>query len=168
MDIKWLVQQNDSNLELAIKYLEETIFEDEHLTDNFLQVLKYLEIYSVKKNKLIGENDSPIKTPIELSLRNRMGILQRSEIVKELFYHKFSYEIRLDDTYEHYRIVFFVYNSIEDATAITALTFGFTKNGTINSDKTRQAATESDDICKKVCNGEENYWIGEEKLNEIY
>lgn len=46
MDIKWLVQQNDSNLELAIKYLEETIFEDEHLTDNFLQVLKYLEIYS--------------------------------------------------------------------------------------------------------------------------
>ncbi|MCB6775803.1 hypothetical protein LI138_23520, partial [Phocaeicola dorei] len=64
MDIKWLVQQNDSNLELAIKYLEETIFEDEHLTDNFLQVLKYLEIYSVKKNKLIGENDSPIKTPI--------------------------------------------------------------------------------------------------------
>ncbi|MBU5548639.1 hypothetical protein KQJ10_16355, partial [Enterococcus sp. S129_ASV_20] len=63
MDIKWLVQQNDSNLELAIKYLEETIFEDEHLTDNFLQVLKYLEIYSVKKNKLIGENDSPIKTP---------------------------------------------------------------------------------------------------------
>ncbi|BDP47282.1 hypothetical protein [Enterococcus faecium] len=57
MDIKWLVQQNDSNLELAIKYLEETIFEDEHLTDNFLQVLKYLEIYSVKKNKLIGDKN---------------------------------------------------------------------------------------------------------------
>ncbi|BDP50794.1 hypothetical protein EfmJHP10_22300 [Enterococcus faecium] len=44
MDIKWLVQQNDSNLELAIKYLEETIFEDEHLTDNFLQVQLFHQI----------------------------------------------------------------------------------------------------------------------------
>ena len=165
MDIKWLIQNNDDDLDLAIDYLEKTIFVDEFLADNFFQVLKYLEVYSVRENKLVDESNYPVKTPIEVSLRTRTGMLQRSEIVKELFHHKYSYEIRLDNPFEHFRIVFFAYNSDEDT---TALTFGFTKDGRFSSDKTRQAAAESDDICCKVCSGEEAFWIGEGKLNEFY
>ncbi|MBP1040354.1 hypothetical protein I6N95_04935 [Vagococcus sp. BWB3-3] len=93
-----------------------------------------------------------------------MGSLQRSQIVKVLSHHSFSYEIRLDETFCHHRIIFFLYSKLSSA---FAMTFGFTKvDNDKKSDYTDLCAAETDRIVIDIIENEnDHYWLGAD-INE--
>ncbi|MEI4283632.1 hypothetical protein WKV52_10145 [Tetragenococcus halophilus] len=111
---------------------------------------------------MCNSDGSVAKLPIELSLKNRMGALQRSEIVKVLNNHFYSFEIRMDDSYEHQRIIFFVYDKTFQS---IIMTYGFTKqNGIKITDTTNFAGNKTDFIRNDVyINDNEELWRGDEE-----
>ncbi|MDN6507794.1 MAG: hypothetical protein L0K95_09875, partial [Tetragenococcus koreensis] len=151
------------DLVIASDYIENYIFEDPHLANNFVQIIKNLKNrFIIKNNKLCNTDGSVAKLPIELSLKNRMKVIQRSEIVKVLNNHSYSFEIRMDDSYEHQRIIFFVYDKTFQS---IVMTYGFTKQKGIEiSDITDSAGIKTDFIRNDIYkNGKEEFWMGDEE-----
>ncbi|NRR75038.1 hypothetical protein HRD57_03330 [Tetragenococcus halophilus] len=160
MEIQSIVNDTLCNLLIASDYIENYLLEDPHLANNFVQIIKNLKNrFIIKNNKLCNSDGSVAKLPIELSLKNRMGALQRSEIVKVLNNHFYSFEIRMDDSYEHQRIIFFVYDKTFQS---IIMTYGFTKqNGIKITDTTNFAGNKTDFIRNDVyINDNEELWRG--------
>jgi uncharacterized FlgJ-related protein len=164
MEFNSIIYNDCSDFEIAKDYvLFHLKNNDEIFIKNFMQILKQLNLrYSTKNGNLIFKDGTSAKFPIELSLKNSLGELQRAEIIKKLNHHKFSYEVRIDGQYEHKRLLFFIYKVDIDSIVFT---FGFTKiNNNNNSDQTDNTAIKTDSIYSIVHSSynERLKWIGDD------
>lgn len=161
LQIRFIFNCPNDKLELAKDFIENTLSADRTMMDNFLQIKTHIESrLSCKENILINKDGTSFSQPYELSLRNRLGMLQKAEIIKKLNRHESSYEIRIDSAHEHYRIVFFVNDDI----CSFVFTFGFTKyNFDSSSDTTDCCAFYTDLISKDFISGDSDKWFSEER-----
>lgn len=156
MKIESLIFNTNDALELAKDYIKRVIMNDDYLKKNFAQIMRYVKGCQVRRNLLCLRTGDIPQFPIEITLPNRLGINQRAEIIKNLNHYGYSYELRLDDVYKHYRIIFFVHQIDEDSSVFS---FGFTKDGEDSSDVTNLAAEETLRIRLRVLNGEKDRLI---------
>ncbi|MBV6372932.1 hypothetical protein [Enterococcus innesii] len=157
MQIEYIVNCPEDNLELAKDYIITTFGNDERMLDNFLQIIKIIESqFSSFDNKLVNKDGTKFRQPYEITLRNALGVAQRAEIIKKLYKHDLSYEIRIDKTYEHFRLIFFV----NDMIAKCVFTFGFTKvDLKPESDQTDFCAFHTEKIAQDFVLGHSEKWL---------
>lgn len=163
MNFNSIIYTDCPNFVIAKDYIEEFLKKNNKIfIENFLQILKHLKtMYTIKEGALIYENGDKATYPIELSLKNIHGGLQRAKIVKKLDYHNHSFEVRVDTQYTHQRLIFFISKDIDETIIFT---FGFTKiDGCEKTDKTDEIAIKTDEIYVKVhsSNEEKLLWIGD-------
>jgi uncharacterized FlgJ-related protein len=147
MEFNSIIYNDCSDFEIAKDYvLFHLKNNDEIFIKNFMQILKQLNLrYSTKNGNLIFKDGTSAKFPIELSLKNSLGELQRAEIIKKLNHH-----------------IFFIYKVDIDSIVFT---FGFTKiNNNNNSDQTDNTAIKTDSIYSIVHSSynERLKWIGDD------
>lgn len=157
LQIEFIANSPNNQLELAKHYIARYISKSEIMMDNFLQIMAVIQNrFDCKDDKLINKDGSQFREPYEISLKDALGCIKRAEIIKKLNKHEHSYEIRIDNAYEHVRIVFFV----NDLIIRCVFTFGFTKTKSdINSDKTDFCAFYTDCIALDFKMGNSNRWL---------
>lgn len=155
MRIEFVTKNPNTSLQLAKDYISNVLLQDQYFARNYVQILKHLKALSVFENTLCCADGSTLKLPLEVTLPNRMGINQNAKIVKQLNKFLYSYEIRIDDVYNHCRVIFFVHQVGENTSTFS---FGFTKCGE-GTNKTDLAASETDKICTSVICGGKHFWV---------
>ena len=162
---------------LSLKFIEETLasFDQWILTLEF--ILRTMNSFCIKSDNSITEIDEKnqfgqsgeykLFIPGVAPYKNKVPIL-----IKRLNHHEYTYEIRIDSSEYHHRLLFFTAElkkvEIQNAPLFYIVTFGFTK--TINnasSDRTDELASSSDYIKKDLesnnnCLEAYQKWLGDD------
>lgn len=170
MEFRSIIYCDKNEFKITKDFLAEFVKgNEERVVDNFLQILKHLDVMcDSKKSNLLNKDGSPTKNPIEISVISVLGQIERAEIVKKLHFYQNTFEIRVDSKYQHQRILFFAHNTQVNS---IVLTFGFTKiDGNPDTDITNSAAEKTEEIYRKVhsSNEESLLWIGDEQNEYRY
>lgn len=110
---------------LFIDYYKHIILNDNHLADTFLLIGRHLKrICSISEDLLYDKNEELVKK-IDIPVKDRLGYLRTSSIVKKINISKNVYEIRINEQYLKHRVLFFPLD--RETKSILILTFGFAK-----------------------------------------
>lgn len=146
---------------LFIDYYQRTIVKDNYLSDMYLQIERNMRRYLLLKDGLVFYKGNQVSenNPFQITLKDRLGNLRPSEVVKKMVSASNIYEVRINSEYEKNRVLFFPY--IVYSFESLVFTYGFTKRG--NEDMTQALLQHSQTIRDELgSNVREESIIGEE------
>lgn len=157
LEIDFIIKNPNNDLVLAKDFVTTVISSEEYLFENFNMIKNILNRqFIIMDNKLFNKDGTEVKLPYEISLRDKLGLYKRAEIIKPLLRNRDTYEIRMDFAFEHHRLVFFP----EEDNFNIICTFGFTKiDGIPATDNTNLASDETRRISEDFYSGNRSLWI---------